>query len=126
MAIALAFMANLSPLIGTGPDWHYMRQMSEATRKMWWSQLLYIHNYVGNANFGWNGPQMGMGEAWYLVCDMQMFVLSPLFIYPLWKWKKVGLIWVIFCLFGFLGSSAIPFVTNPDLMPTMIILKLYL
>lgn len=32
-----------------------------------------------------------MTETWFLSVDMQLFVLSPLFIYPLWRWpKKIG------------------------------------
>ena len=123
LAIVLAFMAYLSPLIATGPDWHFMRQYSEAIREQWWTQLLYISNYVTSIKVDWNGPKQGMGEIWYLVCDMQMFWLSPLFIYPLWKWKKAGPAWVLFCLFAFLGASTIPFITIPDLIPTMFLPK---
>jgi hypothetical protein len=49
-----------------------------------------------------------MGETWYLACDMQMFILSPLFIYPLWRWRKIGLSWAIFNIVGILcGTIAI-------------------
>jgi peptidoglycan/LPS O-acetylase OafA/YrhL len=27
-----------------------------------------------------------MGQSWYLSVDMQLFLLSPLILYPLWKW----------------------------------------
>lgn len=39
-----------------------------------------------------------MGQTWYLACDMQMFILSPLFIYPLWRWWKIGVSWTIFSI----------------------------
>ena len=29
-----------------------------------------------------------MPEAWYSAVDMQLLVLSPLFVYPLWRWPK--------------------------------------
>lgn len=29
-----------------------------------------------------------MSESWYSAADMQLFVLSPLFIYPLWRWPR--------------------------------------
>ena len=29
-----------------------------------------------------------MSEAWYSAVDMQLLVLSPLFVYPLWRWPK--------------------------------------
>jgi peptidoglycan/LPS O-acetylase OafA/YrhL len=35
-----------------------------------------------------------MGQTWYLAVDMQLFFVSPLFIYPLWRWRKWGLAWL--------------------------------
>lgn len=33
-----------------------------------------------------------MPDTWYLAVDMQLFLLSPIFIYPLWRWpSKFGL-----------------------------------
>ena len=29
-----------------------------------------------------------MPETWYSAVDMQLLVLSPLFVYPLWRWPK--------------------------------------
>lgn len=66
---------------------------------------------------------MAMGETYYLACDMQMFWLSPLFIYPLWRWKKAGLIWVIAIFFTCLVASTIPFITIDDLPPSLTIYK---
>lgn len=54
-----------------------------------------------------------MGETWYLACEMQMFLVSPLFIYLLWRWRKIGLAWAAFsicCLVG--GTIAIFVVWN--------------
>jgi hypothetical protein len=33
-----------------------------------------------------------MGQAWYLGGDMQMFWLSPLVLYPMWRWPIFGMI----------------------------------
>lgn len=119
-AAILLFIATLLPRLGTGPDWYFVQQMSEASRRLWWSQLLYINNYVPRVENSWNNPQAGMSESWYLACDMQMFWLSPLFIYPLWKWRKVGPLLVILSLFIFLGVTTIPFIVY-DLLPTLMI-----
>lgn len=43
------------------------------------------------------------GQGWYLAADMQLFVVSPIFIYPLWKWKKAGLAWAIFLIMTVIG-----------------------
>ena len=119
-AVMIAFVAFILPCVGTGPDWFYVKKMSEATRRLWWGQLLYINNYVGGMEtFGRSSPQSGMYETWYLACDMQMFWLSPLLVYPLWRWKKAGIIWVLFCLLTLLGASTIPFIFY-DLLPTLV------
>ena len=39
-----------------------------------------------------------MGHCWYSACDMQMFLASPLFIYPLWRNWKAGLSWTVFVI----------------------------
>ena len=117
-ATAIAFVSFLLPYMAIGPDWHYLKQVSDATRGMWWAQLLYINNYVPWIESSWDNPQIGMAETWYLACEMQMFWLSPLFIYPLWKWRKNGLVWVVCCLFAFLGASTIPFILY-DLTPSL-------
>jgi len=119
-AVVIALVAFVLPLIGTGPNWHFVTQMSEATRRLWWTQLLYVNNYVGGMEtFGRNSPQSGMAETWYLACEMQMFWLSPLFVYPLWRWRKAGLAWVIILLAILLATSIIPFVVY-DLLPTLV------
>jgi peptidoglycan/LPS O-acetylase OafA/YrhL len=51
-----------------------------------------------------------MGETWYLACDMQMFILSPLFIYPLWRWRKIGLSWAIFNILGLIAGTIAIFI----------------
>ena len=65
-----------------------------------------------------------MTESWYLACDMQMFWISPLFIYPLWRWRKAGVVWTVFGLLGFLGASIAVFIIK-DLSPTMLFTRPY-
>ncbi|XP_057379361.1 nose resistant to fluoxetine protein 6-like isoform X1 [Daphnia carinata] len=119
-AAVLAFLATLWPYIGTGPDWHFVQRISQSVRENFWAQMLYINNYVNPHRF--TSPAYGFAESWYLSCDMQMFWISPLFIYPLWRWKRVGFIWTVFCLLLFLGISAMTFIVY-DLPPTIIWLR---
>ncbi len=49
---------------------------------------------------------------------MQMFWISPLFIYPIWRWKKVGLIWTTIAICLSLGASVIVFIVK-DLPATI-------
>ena len=125
-ALVIASVAFILPLANNGPDWHYVKKMAEVTRhRLWWGQLLYINNYVSKFDVGWISPQSGMIETWYLACDMQMYWLSPLLIYPLWRWNKAGLVWVLVCLFTLLGASMIPFIQNPKLLPTLLVNRPY-
>ena len=123
-AIVVAFVANVLPHIGAAPAWHIVRQTSEIARRMWWANLLYICNTF-EPKFESYSHQMSMGETWYLACDMQMFWLSPLFIYPLWRWKKAGLIWVVSIFFTLLVASTIPFIVIDDLPPSLTVFKVY-
>lgn len=99
----LMFIITFFPLVGTGPDWNFVQRISQSVRSNWYSHLLYINNYVFPSRF--TSPDYGFGETWYLACDMQMFWLSPLFIYPIWRWKKAGIIWTTISLFSLLGIS---------------------
>ena len=38
-----------------------------------------------------------LGHSWYLSVDMQLFILSPLIIFPLWKWGK-HVLWLVAAL----------------------------
>jgi peptidoglycan/LPS O-acetylase OafA/YrhL len=29
-----------------------------------------------------------LGQSWYLSADMQLFILSPVLLFPLWKWPR--------------------------------------
>ncbi|XP_046631169.1 nose resistant to fluoxetine protein 6-like isoform X3 [Daphnia pulicaria] len=111
-AAVLAFIATLGPYIGTGPDWHFVRRMSKGVRERWWTNMLYINNYVATTELSMSSPLMGPVECWYLACDMQMFWLSPLFIYPIWRWKKTGTIWTVASLIVFLAISARAFIVH--------------
>lgn len=35
---------------------------------------------------------------------MQLFILSPLFVYPLWRWTKAGLAWITFAIVAILTT----------------------
>ena len=109
-AAVLAFIATLLPYMGDGPDWHFVRRMSKGVRQRWWTNMLYINNYAATTELSISSPLMGPVESWYLACDMQMFWISPLFIYPLWRWKKTGIAWISFSFVVFLVVSAKAFI----------------
>ena len=58
-----------------------------------------------------------MGQTWYLACEFQMYLISPLLVYPLWRWKKSGAIWVIFVIIASLAATVAIYIIE-DLPPT--------
>ena len=52
-----------------------------------------------------------MPETWYSAVDMQLFVLSPVFVYPLWRWpKETGPIVTVSGIFGALWYTMVIYV----------------
>ncbi|XP_058814438.1 nose resistant to fluoxetine protein 6-like [Topomyia yanbarensis] len=100
-AALLLFIVGLYPRLGAGPLWGSSLKITvDFCNKYWWSALLYVQNYV-------NPNEMCLGHSWYLSVDMQLFLLSPLVVYPLWRWGRRVLIVVaalilssIGCIFG--------------------------
>ena len=121
-AFVVIFVATLYPYMGSGPDWSFVQRVSQGTRQNFWTYMFYINNQRGMEKFMNNNPLNGLSEVWHLACDMQMFWISPLFIYPLWRWKRAGLAWAIFALFGFLGASIVIF-TLKDLPPNFMLTR---
>ncbi|XP_059353377.1 nose resistant to fluoxetine protein 6-like [Daphnia carinata] len=109
-AFVLAFVTTLYPYLGSGPDWHLIEQKSKDVRKNWWTNMLYINNYVHLTKNWWTNPTVGAGETWYLACDMQMLWISPLLIYPLWRWKRAGILCAIGSLLVCLAISTTRFI----------------
>ena len=58
---------------------------SSSCEKYWWTEVLYINNL--HPQFSQNC----MPWTWYLACDMQMHVLSPIIIIPIYFWPRMGL-----------------------------------
>lgn len=65
-----------------------------------------------------------MEQTWYLALDMQLFILSPLFIYMLWRRKNIGLALLAFVFLGTIGANFAIFAVF-DLMPTIMPTRTY-
>ena len=83
-AVILLFHASLIKLFATGPQSEWMMMHHESCQADWWKNLLYINN------FSFSGAGC-MGQTWYLAVEMQCFIITPLLIWPLWKFPKLGL-----------------------------------
>ncbi|XP_053658584.1 O-acyltransferase like protein-like [Anopheles marshallii] len=56
-------------------------ELLDACHTSWWSALLYVQNYV-------HYEKMCFAHTWYLSVDMQLYIVSPLLIYLLWRYGK--------------------------------------
>ncbi|EFN90006.1 Nose resistant to fluoxetine protein 6 [Harpegnathos saltator] len=82
-AMMIGFYATLFDKFGTGIYWNtWVGLNKNICRDNWWTNLLYINNYV-------NVENICMSQSWYLSTDMQLFWLSPLILYPMLKFRKL-------------------------------------
>ncbi|KAH1000160.1 hypothetical protein HUJ04_000087 [Dendroctonus ponderosae] len=110
-AVVLAFYCTLLVKLGSGPFWQ-QRVGLEQQRCLasWWANLLYINNYV-------NTDQICMFQSWYITCDMNFFLFTPLLAWLLWKRPKVGVAVVgVLILASMLVVFAIVYVNKMDAM----------
>lgn len=73
----------------------------EMCEQWWWTTLLYISNHV-------NPGAYCIFHSWFLAVDMQLYFLSPLILYPLWRFRKRTAIVVPAILL--LASSSVIFI----------------
>jgi len=86
-AYLMFFLAYLYPLLGSGPMWYTQGPnslQSENCITYWWTNLLYINNLYPEIN------NMCMNWSWYLANDMQFYVISPIILYCMYKFKWLG------------------------------------
>ncbi|XP_038052246.1 uncharacterized protein LOC119724969 [Patiria miniata] len=98
--ICIAVWTTLIVHFGEGPGKvDLFESAANMCRERWWTNLLYINNlYPFPGQLG----QQCMGWSWYLANDMQFFVISPIIIYLLYKYSKLGLgLIVALCLASF-------------------------
>ena len=48
-----------------------------------------------------------MGVSWYLAVDMQLFVIAPLYIYALYRWRIGGIVFTVASLAGGVVANAV-------------------
>ncbi|CAG7786180.1 unnamed protein product [Allacma fusca] len=96
------FAATLLPYLGSGPFWYLVEEESEACKRHWWHNILFINNFMS-----YEVTQMCNPAAWYLANDTQFYFLAPLLILPLWRKKEVGLALTGITLTGILGLVSV-------------------
>ncbi|KAH8304724.1 hypothetical protein KR044_007256, partial [Drosophila immigrans] len=99
LAVAVLLFMTLFPRLDDGPLWQQFTSSSQLCSDTWWATLLYVQNYaaagrmVSRLNSFLAGYSLltflqCLGHSWYLAVDMQLFLLSPLLLWPLWRWRK--------------------------------------
>jgi len=64
-----------------------------------------------------------MLHTWFMAADMQLFLLSPLVIYPLWRWpRRAGPALLFMLLAASIGYSTYAHIAW-DLPPTLILTR---
>lgn len=68
--------------------------------KYWWTNFLYINNFYPT-----KPDDVCMGWTWYLANDMQFYIISPLFLIPLYHFLPIGLVSLVICLLAAMGVT---------------------
>ncbi|KAH1004928.1 hypothetical protein HUJ05_005693 [Dendroctonus ponderosae] len=83
-AALIAFCTFVLPWLNGGPLWNQVvTHHSDICKQYWWRNLLFIHNYFGFKD-------MCLTHTHHLGIDTQLFLISPLWVYGLWRWPKRG------------------------------------
>ncbi|XP_063234468.1 nose resistant to fluoxetine protein 6-like [Bacillus rossius redtenbacheri] len=96
-AVVIFFYATILYRLGSGPMWdEFIKDERRKCVDWWFNNLLYVNNYNSNNN-------TCIVQSWYLATDMQFYWLSPLVLYPLWRWPKAGCLIIVT---GMVASTA--------------------
>ncbi|XP_039438292.1 nose resistant to fluoxetine protein 6 isoform X1 [Culex pipiens pallens] len=82
----ILFCTFVLPFLGSGPQWNLVvTGHGDICKKYWWRNMLFIHNYFGFKD-------MCLTHTHHVGIDTELFAVSPLFIWALWKWPRKGAI----------------------------------
>ncbi|EDV92767.1 O-acyltransferase like protein [Drosophila grimshawi] len=125
LAVAILFYMTLLPHLGEGPLIHKVRfdDYSRCERTWFWT-LLYLQNYATS--------EICISHTWYLAVDMQLYILSPIFLIALYKWGKKGaagifvlMLFLSGCLFTTMMTKKYPIRLQQGHLPVEAQRKLY-
>ncbi|XP_053699367.1 nose resistant to fluoxetine protein 6-like [Sabethes cyaneus] len=78
-AMLVYFWIAFGEYFGEGPLYRHLVQPTvDACNDHWWSAMLFVQNYV-------NPDRLCIAHTWYLSIDMQLYIITPLLVYILWK-----------------------------------------
>lgn len=84
----IIFSVYILPLLGNGPQWNQaVKPIETLCRNNWWRTLLLIQNY-------WGFENICITHTHYVAVDTQLFVVTPLLAYIMFKYPKKGSMFV--------------------------------
>ncbi|PRD30003.1 UNVERIFIED_CONTAM: nrf-6 [Trichonephila clavipes] len=115
MAVVM-FGGYILRYISSGPNWFKSIEMyDDWCRWNGWLNALYLHNFIHTEN-------MCLSHTWYLANDMQMYIVAPFILIPLFRYPKIGRGLMVFHLIaislttalitGLNNYPAIPYISN--------------
>ena len=88
-AMMIWFVATVYTRIGVSPVWStYTSPESGACQTGWWKNLLYIQKYFYPPAD--SDEEKCLPATWYLALDMQLYIIAPIFILPLYYFPIPG------------------------------------
>ncbi|CAG9857869.1 unnamed protein product [Phyllotreta striolata] len=115
-AVVLAFYCTIFYTLSDGPFWQERIGVEkERCSENWWTNLLYINNYV-------NADKLCMFQSWYIACDMHYFLLIPPLAIVLKKYPTLGVSVVVLLI----ASSILVVITSVYVRSEGAILLLYM
>ncbi|XP_058797503.1 nose resistant to fluoxetine protein 6-like [Phymastichus coffea] len=122
----VVFAIVFVPKLGSGAQWDAtLNFILGSCRTKWWPQLVYLQNFVEK-------DKMCLAHLWYLAVDMQLFWVSPLILYPLYRAPKFGLILLSALFFASLvipatviGIKKLPIVSFTHSLNTTIVMEIF-
>ncbi|XP_070534770.1 nose resistant to fluoxetine protein 6-like isoform X2 [Ptychodera flava] len=87
-AFILLLYATITIHMGEGIWWPYLWHTTRVPCQRWWANLLYVNNFIPFPG----STSECMGWSWYLSVDMQLYIISPLFIVLLYNRWVIGIV----------------------------------
>ncbi|XP_055546757.1 nose resistant to fluoxetine protein 6-like [Wyeomyia smithii] len=115
-AMLIYFWVAFGEHLGEGPLYrHVVQPTVDACTENWWTAILFVQNYV-------NPEQMCIPHTWYLSIDMQLYIVTPLLVYALWKLgvqfaPALALLMMASMVCVFATFSSNDFWLNPEMTP---------
>ncbi|KAH8312733.1 hypothetical protein KR044_012560, partial [Drosophila immigrans] len=124
-AVAIPMYMKLLPLMSEGPVTDSVNFGDfDDCKRTWYLSLLYVQNYATH--------NMCLDHSWYLAVDMQLYILSPIFLIALYKWGKkaaagifVFMLLLSACLFSTMMTNQFPMYLEKGGMSSDAMKKLY-